>query len=727
MADDQVLSGYLYKKGSGLLRRGLIGRTNWKKRYFVLSWSDQTRLQASLAYYDSPKAMVRDPSSNPLNVIAVTDSTTVSAVSNPNHADKFCFQIVIADEGGGDGLAKLEEKFSREELEQYEALFASVDDDGSGSIDVKEVGALLEKLGSKVSSEEELQQIVDEVDEDGSGEIEYSEFLSIMFNLKSGKKSALGDKFGGALKFGFPKGVKSPFKSKQPSNVRQLWSDSEAERGQWILAIEGTVSTIKANKRPAAAAPSTVDVPLPKIGQGMEEEGGRHRVESGITTAPSSSSSGSKNKTNTNLSSVLEAEETTNSSDNRASPNPVKANPDLVVQPPSPPITNTQVTQAPWADDAGDQFSGREARLLREKETLEQQLILIVSMNEELNGTLEAAVKEHDEREEVMTLHLETLAGEVDTLKGGRAGSSQVLDERNSRLEAQIESLQNMVSTASAEAETVRNRLLRAEGRLLEQGDELKEEQDKSRKLRDKVGVLEGVRDVLESELEASTSKASAVYSSPVKRRAEKSPFQLEQESEREREKLQKANEELSRRAKMAEDKSAALERRLLSEAEDEEVLKVRVELAGRNQEIGELKDRVRILEGEIEAVTLSNSMNVSFDEPPPPPPDEEGGGGGGERMDIEELSRTRLEAEKWQNAALAAANVAIVAARSEDDALNNSIDVDTLMGRIEELEKEGWGDRLKRIEGENKELKGKVERVEGELGVAVDEKEEVR
>lgn len=199
-----------------------------------------------------------------------------------------------------------------------------------------------------------------------------------------------------------------------------------------------------------------------------------------------------------------------------------------------------------------------------------------------------------------------------------------------------------MVSTASAEAETVRNRLLRAEGRLLEQGDELKEEQDKSRKLRDKVGVLEGVRDVLESELEASASKASAVYSSPVKRRVEKSPFQLEQESEREREKLQKANEEFSRRAKMAEDKSAALERRLLSEAEDEEVLKVRVELAGRNQEIGELKDRVRILEGEIEAVTLSNSMNVSFDEPPPPPPDEEGGGGGGERMDIEELSRIR-------------------------------------------------------------------------------------
>ena len=112
MSDDQVLSGYLYKKGSGLLRRGLVGRTNWKKRYFVLSWADQDRHQASLSYFDSPKAMVRDPSANPLNVIAVTDSTSVSTVSNPNHADKFCFQIVIADEAG-DSLAKLEDKVRR--------------------------------------------------------------------------------------------------------------------------------------------------------------------------------------------------------------------------------------------------------------------------------------------------------------------------------------------------------------------------------------------------------------------------------------------------------------------------------------------------------------------------------------------------------------------------------------------------------------------------------------
>ena len=101
---------------------------------------------------------------------------------------------------------------------------------------------------------------------------------------------------------------------------------------------------------------------------------------------------------------------------------------------------------------------------------------------------------------------------------------------------------------------------------------------------------------------------------------------------------------------------------------------------------------------------------------------------------DHDELAKIRLEAEKWQNAALAAANVAIVAAKSEDDALSKSIDVDTLMSRIEELEREGLGDRLNRIEGENQVLRDKVEKVQGELGATalerdtiVEERDEVR
>ena len=322
-----------------------------------------------------------------------------------------------------------------------------------------------------------------------------------------------------------------------------------------------------------------------------------------------------------------------------------------------------------------------------------------------------------------MKLHLKTLAGEVDALKGGAVGGNKALDERNSRLEAQVEGLQNLVSTTNAEAENVRNRLARSEGRLSEHAQELETEREMGRKLREKVGVLEGVRDVLESELEASANKASAIYSSPVKRRVEKSPFEAEQEWEKEREKLEKLNEELSTKARVAAEKVANLENRLMSEAEDEDVVRARLVLDEKDSELEEMRAKVKELESELlQAVFQGGSGSYGEQppsSPPPPPPPPSG--------DPDELSRIRLEAEKWQKAALAAANVAIVAAKSEDDALNKSVDVDTLMGRIDELEKEGWGDRLKRIEGENKALKDKVEMVQGELGVAVGERDEVR
>jgi len=110
------------------------------------------------------------------------------------------------------------------------------------------LGVLLEAIGQKVSSREELQAIVDEVDDDGSGEIEYIEFLSIMWNLKSGNKSSkLASSMSSALSSNiFPKsGIKSPFKLKTPSNTRQLWSSDEEDRTRWILAIEECITSMK--------------------------------------------------------------------------------------------------------------------------------------------------------------------------------------------------------------------------------------------------------------------------------------------------------------------------------------------------------------------------------------------------------------------------------------------------------------------------------------------------
>lgn len=88
---------------------------------------------ATLCYWDSAKAMVRDPSENPLNVININEGTTVGTIVNPNHTDKFCFQITLASGQTSNALSQMEQKFSKEELEQCEALFAAADDDGSGS------------------------------------------------------------------------------------------------------------------------------------------------------------------------------------------------------------------------------------------------------------------------------------------------------------------------------------------------------------------------------------------------------------------------------------------------------------------------------------------------------------------------------------------------------------------------------------------------------------------
>lgn len=66
--------------------------------------------------------------------------------------------------------------------------FASLDDDGSGSIGVDEIKGPLIGLGL-VSSMDEVEKLVALVDEDNSGLIEFNEFLDIILN-KSGDAKA---------------------------------------------------------------------------------------------------------------------------------------------------------------------------------------------------------------------------------------------------------------------------------------------------------------------------------------------------------------------------------------------------------------------------------------------------------------------------------------------------------------------------------------------------------
>ena len=65
---------------------------------------------------------------------------------------------------------------SRKDIAKYKEAFRSFDKDGSGSISIDELGALLRSVGH-APTPTELMRIIREVDTDCSGQIEFEEFL----------------------------------------------------------------------------------------------------------------------------------------------------------------------------------------------------------------------------------------------------------------------------------------------------------------------------------------------------------------------------------------------------------------------------------------------------------------------------------------------------------------------------------------------------------------------
>ena len=68
---------------------------------------------------------------------------------------------------------------SNEQIDQLRDVFKHFDSDGSGSIDVDELGLVFEAMGQTLTKEE-LKALMDQVDDDGSGEMEFDEFLLLM-------------------------------------------------------------------------------------------------------------------------------------------------------------------------------------------------------------------------------------------------------------------------------------------------------------------------------------------------------------------------------------------------------------------------------------------------------------------------------------------------------------------------------------------------------------------
>ena len=93
----------------------------------------------------------------------------------------------------------LSQHVNRQELDEYRAIFALLDEDGSGAIDCDEMEGAFVEMGIKVSRIE-LEALVAETDVDGSGEIDFEEFACMLHNISYGMK-AKQNKWSGGGKF----------------------------------------------------------------------------------------------------------------------------------------------------------------------------------------------------------------------------------------------------------------------------------------------------------------------------------------------------------------------------------------------------------------------------------------------------------------------------------------------------------------------------------------------
>lgn len=103
-------------------------------------------------------------------------------------------------DGGGDEFAVLKSKIRAQgarpltsrQIEQFRAVFLHFDTDGSGTIDIEELGNVFEAMGQSLSTEE-LQSVLRHADDDGSGEIDFDEFLLLMCSSFGAEESFEGD------------------------------------------------------------------------------------------------------------------------------------------------------------------------------------------------------------------------------------------------------------------------------------------------------------------------------------------------------------------------------------------------------------------------------------------------------------------------------------------------------------------------------------------------------
>jgi chromosome segregation ATPase len=154
-----------------------------------------------------------------------------------------------------------------------------------------------------------------------------------------------------------------------------------------------------------------------------------------------------------------------------------------------------------------------EDRLAREKEDLQNQLMMVIRMNEELNSSLEETNKNHTDEVTTLRAHLEVLNSELEIFKSKKLSNLKSLDEENLRLEVALDALKEEATSSRTKEEMAKNKLERSQLRLQRVEKELKEEADKVKEMASEISLLKETKDVLESELEATATKVETVWS----------------------------------------------------------------------------------------------------------------------------------------------------------------------------------------------------------------------
>ncbi|KAJ8653548.1 hypothetical protein O0I10_010787 [Lichtheimia ornata] len=75
--------------------------------------------------------------------------------------------------------ARSADQLSKEQIQEYKDSFALFDKDNNGSIDARELGAVMESLDIHPTNSE-LKDMINEVDKDGNGTIDFNEFLTML-------------------------------------------------------------------------------------------------------------------------------------------------------------------------------------------------------------------------------------------------------------------------------------------------------------------------------------------------------------------------------------------------------------------------------------------------------------------------------------------------------------------------------------------------------------------